>query len=59
MLNIGDRIRLIQMFDDPNPVEPGTLGTITHIGGGIINVDWDNGRTLGLVDGFDMYEKAE
>jgi len=56
---IGKRIRLIQMNDEPDPIEPGTEGTITHIGGGVINVDWDNGRTLGLVDGIDIYEILE
>ena len=52
----GRRIRLIEMKDDPNPVESGALGTICNIGGGVINVDWDNGRGLGLVEGEDKYE---
>jgi hypothetical protein len=53
---IGKRIRLISMDNDPNPIESGSVGTIYHIGGGIINVRWDNGRTLGVVEGEDLYE---
>ena len=53
---IGKRIRLISMDNDPNPIESGSVGTIYHIGGGIINVRWDNGRTLGVVEGEDIYE---
>jgi len=50
------RIQLIEMVDDPNPVESGTLGTIYHVGGGVINVQWDNGRNLGVVQGKDKYK---
>jgi len=53
---IGKRIRLIKMENDPNPVEPGTMGTIKHVGGGVYNVDWDNGRRLGVVEGEDEFE---
>jgi len=53
---VGKRVRLIKMNDDPNPVTPGTMGTIAHIGGGVINVKWDDGRYLGLVEGVDEYE---
>ena len=52
---VGKRIRCDYMNDDPNPVEPGTEGTVTHIGGGVISVNWDNGRTLGLIEGYDEY----
>ena len=52
---IGKRIRCIQMNDDPHPIPSGTEGTIIHIGGGVINVNWDNGRGLGLVEGVDSY----
>jgi len=47
---VGDRIELIQMGPDPDPVEPGARGTIDHIGTfqghTQIGVDWDNGRAL-------------
>jgi hypothetical protein len=50
------RIQLIEMVDDPNPVEPGTLGTIYHVGGGVLNVKWDNGRDLGVIEHHDIYK---
>jgi hypothetical protein len=43
------------MVDDPCPIEKGSLGTIRHVGGGVINVKWDNGRDLGLVEGVDEF----
>lgn len=53
---IGKRVRLIRMVDEKQPVESGTIGTIRHVGGGVINVNWDNGRSLGLIEGEDDYE---
>jgi hypothetical protein len=44
------------MFDGPHPIESGTMGTISHIGGDVMNVTWDNGRNLGVVIGVDKYE---
>jgi hypothetical protein len=38
-------------MDDPNPIEAGVEGTVYHVGGGVMNVNWDNGRDLGLVMG--------
>jgi hypothetical protein len=53
----GERIELIEMVDDPNPIEPGTKGTISKIDSiGQIHVDWDNGRTLALLPGVDKYK---
>ena len=58
----GDRIRLINMPDDPNPIEPNTTGTVTSIdtinmfGEDHLNVDWDNGRNLNLIVGVDEFE---
>ena len=56
---IGKRIKLITMFDDPNPIESGSVGTISHVGGDVMNVTWDNGRSLGVVIGVDKYEILE
>jgi RNase P/RNase MRP subunit p29 len=56
---IGKRIRLVRMNDEPNPVESGTLGTIVHIGADVINVEWDNGRRLGVIVDHDEYEILE
>ena len=56
---IGKRIRLISMENDPNPVEKGSMGTIYHVGHGVINVRWDNGRNLGVIVGEDRYTISE
>ena len=53
----GDRVELIRMGDDPHPLEPGCRGTVTCMDAlGTIHVQWDNGRTLGLLpDAGDEY----
>ena len=53
---IGKRLRIDEMVNEPHPIEAGTMGTITNVGYDIINVNWDNGRTLGVVIGEDKYE---
>jgi hypothetical protein len=55
---VGTRIRLIEMPHDPNPIEPGTLGTVTsvHEKTRQIGVKWDNGRGLFLIIGVDKFE---
>lgn len=54
---IGKRIRMTEtMSNDPKPIEKGEEGTISHVGGGVINVNWDSGRRLGVVVGEDSYE---
>lgn len=57
---VGKRIKLINMPNDPQPIEPGTEGTIDHIdGAGHIHVKWDNGRGLSLIPGIDEFEIIE
>jgi hypothetical protein len=53
----GKRVKLTKMID-PNPVEPGTEGTIIGVDGhvGIAYVKWDNGRSLSLVCDIDEFE---
>ena len=52
----GKRIRLLQMKDDPYPVQDGTEGTILNVDdAGTIHVEWDNGRLLGVIIGIDRY----
>jgi len=58
-MQIGVRIRLIQMPDDPDPIPPGSTGTITRVTDGPyaqIEVRWDCGRSLSLVPGVDRFE---
>jgi hypothetical protein len=53
----GDRIELIEMVDDPNPIEKGEKGTVQGIDGlGHILVKWDNGRSLSLVPEVDRFK---
>jgi hypothetical protein len=54
-MEVGNRVKLIEMGNDPNPIEAGSEGVINHIGGGVVNVSWDNGRSLGLVIGEDKF----
>ena len=53
---VGKRVRLIEMFEDLDPVTPGTEGTVTSVGADVISVDWDNGRMLGMIWGMDEFE---
>ena len=53
----GTRIKLIEMNDPWNPVEPGTEGTVEFVDDiGQIHMKWDNGRTLALVPGQDEFK---
>ena len=54
---VDTRIKLINMDDPWNPVEPGTEGTVKLVDDiGQIHMKWDNGRTLPLVPGQDDFE---
>ena len=55
-LLIGKRIR-INYMDDITPVPEGTEGTITGIDGiGQIQVEWDNGSTLSVIEEIDNFD---
>ena len=55
----GKRIKCISM-NDPHPVESGEVGTVDLVDDmGTIHVNWDNGRTIGLVPEEDKYEIVE
>lgn len=57
---VGTMIQLDDMTDDPNPVEAGTLGTVRAVDAlGTVHVEWDNGRTLGLVPGVDRFHPVQ
>lgn len=51
-LKKGDRIRLVSMPEDPDPVPLGSIGTVIavydHEGWTQVDVAWDNGRSLML-----------
>lgn len=61
---IGDRIRLLEMNDDPSPIPVGQKGTVVGIhrvgekpdAWLQIDVSWDCGRTLMLVSPPDRFE---
>ena len=51
-LEVGDRVILVNMTDDPDPILPGDTGLITRIVHGSLaqlSVNWVSGRTLALV----------
>jgi len=53
---VGKRVKLIEMFEDPFPVEPGTEGIVLNVGADVITVKWDNGRILGMIWEVDQFE---
>ena len=53
---VGKRVKLIEMLDDPFPIEAGAEGTVMSIGGDVISVKWDNGRTLVMIWEVDQFE---
>ena len=62
---IGQRIEMIQMGNDPNPIPTGTKGTITGFGPTPVkgetqvNVKWDNGRSLSILYPEDKFKIIE
>lgn len=58
----GDKIRLIEMPDDPDPIPAGSEGVVIEVTEGAlaqIIVKWDSGRSLSLVPGVDVFEIIE
>lgn len=54
----GTRIELISMNDPYAPVPSGTRRTVKFVDSmGTIFPQWDNGRTLGVVPGEDLFRK--
>ncbi len=54
----GTRIMLLQMGDDPRPVEPNTRGTVRAVDDmGTLHCDFDSGRQLGVIPGEDSFRR--
>ncbi|GEM_PF-3524192 len=54
----GTRIVLLDMGDDPRPIESGTRGTVRSVDDmAMVHCDFDNGRYFGIVYGEDRYRK--
>ncbi len=54
----GTRILLLQMGDDPHPIEAGTRGTVVAVDDiGTLHCHFDNGRQLGIVPREDAFRK--
>ena len=52
----GTRIVLNSMCNDPRPVESGTRGTVAVVDDiGTVHCDFDNGRSLGLIEEKDNF----
>ena len=56
----GTRICCDNMPDDPQPIEPGTLGEVIGVDdAGQVMTKWDNGRSLSLIPGVDSFHTVE
>lgn len=54
---VGMRVRLVRMADPYTNLKPGALGRITMVDDGLtFHVKWDNGSTLGLIPGVDLWD---
>ena len=62
MASKRDRVLLIKMKDDTNPISPGTKGTVFSVIPADVAaprtyvVDWDNGKRQQLIEGWDEFE---
>lgn len=53
----GTKIKCISMDDPYHPVPAGTIGIVDHIDdAGTIHMKWENGSSLGLIEGQDQFE---
>jgi len=57
MAETGDRVELIHTSDEFTNLKRGDLGTVGLIDdAGTVHVNWDNGSSLGLVPGEDVWK---
>lgn len=60
MIRPGSRVRLIESRDPISPIPTGTEGTVDLIDDlGTVFVDWDSGRSLGMIPGEDRFERIQ
>ena len=56
----GTRVCVDRMPDDPNPLAPGTTGTVKYVDDmGTLHCIFDNGRGLGVVIGVDEFHVVQ
>lgn len=56
----GTKICCDYMSDDPNPIEPGTVGKVMYVDDiGTLHCTFDNGRQLGLVPSVDSFHVVQ
>lgn len=59
MAKKGDRVRLLSCTDTATPLQPGDEGTVvrerTDPWGLVLDVKWDSGSTLSLLEGQDQW----
>ena len=59
MVKPGDKIKLLSMPDDPDPMPVGSVGIVIAVTTGPfaqISVDWEDNRSLDLIPGVDRFE---
>lgn len=60
-LSKGDRVELVDMPSDPDPIKVGTKGTVTSVAKlgneTIYRMNWDDGRSLSLLETEDKWKK--
>jgi len=60
-LQKGDRVKLLDMPNDPHPVHNGTEGECVGVSRTpdeiVYYMQWNGGRSLSLLDGIDSWEK--
>jgi hypothetical protein len=55
-LYVGKRIRCDYCSDTYSPIESGTEGIVRYVDDmNTLHIEWENGRTLGLVPGEDKF----
>ena len=55
----GTKVKCIHMNDPYHPVPSGTIGEVDHVDDGVtIHTRWQNGFSLGLIPGEDLFQKV-